>query len=95
MKFFANLDIDLSLSDENKERGKHIIEMVASLKRYVEKQYKLDFKNASSDHIPEDSWMEFDSSREKIVSRHLYNDKLVFGSVDHLSMFMQRLSKVK
>ena len=90
IKFFAFLEFEANLNQENEERAAMIPEMVSLLKSYIVRQYKSDFKDQV---LSEDSWLEFDMSRNNKIARHLYNDSMAFASLDHLQTFMNRLTK--
>ena len=88
LKFYADLEFEPTLFEENMEKEKQVDEMITAFKSYVELLWEIDTKRP----VPLDSWIEFDATREqKKVSRHLHNDGMVFQDMEHLHTFMSRL----
>lgn len=88
LKFYADLEFEPTLFEENMEKEKQTNEMITAFKSYVELLWEIDTKRP----VPLDSWIEFDATREqKKVSRHLHNDGMVFQGMEHLHTFMLRL----
>jgi len=77
------------VSSENWEYD--ICNMVTIFKRFASELWN----SKTNDTIPEESWLEFDSSLPNIkISRHLHNDRIVFKNMDHLYTFMKELESI-
>jgi hypothetical protein len=88
VKFFLDLEFEPQLFQENSEKEGRVSEMILSLKKFVQELWEKDTKSEA----PLKYWVQLDSTRaEKKVSRHLFNDGMVFKDIDHLYTFVKRL----